>query len=174
MHITIDTNEPLTPKQKMGIAMLLDFPGTDAVQPTDAYAQQLNEGTDTSTKAAEPEKPKATRTRRTKAQIAADEAAAAAAKADAEPDLGTSANANDEGTQEHEAEEPTPASEDAESDAAQGATIEKMTEVASELVKKDRAAFKAILDKYGLPRASAVSPDKLPALIADIEAALGN
>lgn len=166
MQITIDTNEPLSPKQKVAIAALLDFPGTDE------WAQQLENGTDTSALAEA--KPKATRTRRTKAQIAADEAAA---KADAEVLPAEVAETeqkrreeNAEAEQETTRAEPTPETKANEAD--DKASIEKLVEVATKLASENRNALIEILGNHGVKRASQIPADERDAVIAEIGAEL--
>lgn len=124
----------------------------------DPFAAQLATGEDTSA-----EKPK--RTRRTAAQKAADEAAAKAAQATAPADEPTPDSENAESEQETTQAEPTPETDDK-------ASIEKLVEVATALATSDRSALVAILEAHGVKRASQVPAEDRAAVIAQIETAL--
>lgn len=129
-HFTIDTNN-ITDLDRAVLALL------SGEAPTLAAAQAATPTEATTPAAVEEEKPK--RTRRSPAQKKADdEAAAKAAEAEVQ-------------------DEPTPDSENAESD---GVTMEELTELATQLIRDDREAMVELLKGYGVRRASEVPEDK--------------
>lgn len=171
MHITIDTSN-ITDADRAILALVLDGANAHAAQQAAVIrehqerveAHEKAASTDdgqTATPAAEPEQPK--RKRRTKAEMEAARAAEAAAK-------------------EEPTDEPTPASEDAESDAAHeqetgldefaGVTVEQVTELATQLIQKDRPAMVELLKQFGARRVSEIPESDRGKFAAEIRSKL--
>lgn len=152
MHITIDTSN-ITDADRAILAQVLGLvDGATVVKAAAILNEPAGESTDdgqTATPAAEPEQPK--RKRRTKAK-------------------------------EEPADEPTPASEDAESDAAHeqetgldefaGVTVEQVTELATQLIQKDRPAMVELLKQFGARRVSEIPESDRGKFAAEIRSKL--
>lgn len=164
MHITIDTNHPTELDIKLLKLMLGDylFPESPkAPQTEDVEKAASTDDGETATPAAEPEQPK--RKRRTKAEMEAARAAEEAAKA--EP-----------------ADEPTADSENAESDAAEqdetpaatgdSISIAEVTELATQLIQKDRSAMVDLLKQFGARRVSEIPESDLGKFASEIRSKL--
>lgn len=160
MHITIDTSN-ITDADRAILAQVLGLASTVVAADTGGET-----ATHVVSPAADVEQEKPKRTRRTKAQIAADEEAAKATEQ--EQDEPVPAN------------EPTAASEDAESDAKQeptdasedAATIEQVTGLATLLIQKDRSAMVELLKQFGARRVSEIPESDLGKFASEIRSKL--
>jgi FAD/FMN-containing dehydrogenase len=143
--LTIDTNN-LTEHDRALMTFVLSGE-------TDPYAASLASTTQAAP-AATTEETKPKRTRRPKAQIEEESErmgrlAAEAAVEEAKP----------------ESQEPQP-------DTGDSVTIEEVTEIASELITKDRAAMVGLLKQYGARRVSEIPESDLGKFAAEIRAKL--
>jgi hypothetical protein len=194
VHITIDTNN-ITEQDRELLAKILGPVNFAAFKAT---AGESTDDGQTATPATAPEQPK--RGRRTKPEIAYDEALATyqgphkddgseyAALNQAylqlkakdpenervkafEQDIPAPAPASED------ADEPTPDSENAESDAtheqsADSITIEEVTELATQLIQKDRSAMVDLLKQFGARRVSEIPESDLGKFASEIRAKL--
>lgn len=155
MLITIDTHN-WTPEDRSLVAQALGLYETQTV-----------------TAAPEVEKP--VRKRRTKAEMAADAEAAKRAE-EAAQGLGAEDTAGmDDSTDESLAEEPTPDSENAESDEQAkyaDATITEVVELATQLIAKDKTKMRAVLDQFGLRKVSDIPEGRMGEMAVKIREAL--
>lgn len=159
MLITIDTNN-YTPGDRSLVAQALNL----------YEVQHITEPSPESAPAAAAETPKPVRKRRTKAEMAADEAAAKAAAEETAQGLGTDGNDNP-------AEEPTPDSENAESDEQAtyaDATITEVVELATQLINKDKTLMRGLLDEFGLRKVSDIPEDRMGEMAAKIRGKLAD
>lgn len=172
MHITIDTNN-VTPEDRSILAQVLGLYEVQHV--TKAVDGASTDDGQTATPAAEPEQPK--RARRTKLEIAFDTAKEAhdadptelAALVSAAEDL----KAKDPGNERlkdfnPDDYQPTPASEDADSDAdqespaaepettADSISMEELKDLATKLISTDRQAMVELLKQFSARRLSEI------------------
>jgi hypothetical protein len=195
MLITIDTNHPTELDLKILKVALADYLVPDAPKAPQPAGESTDDG-QTATPAAAPEQPK--RGRRTKPEIAYDEALATyqgphkddgseyaalnqayiqlKAK-DPENERVKSFEQDIPAPASEDAEEPTPDSENAESDAtheqsADSITIEQVTELATQLIQKDRSAMVDLLKQFGARRVSEIPESDLGKFASEIRAKL--
>jgi hypothetical protein len=189
VHITIDTSN-ITDADRAILALVLDGANAQAAQQAaviqdhqervEAYEQaKSTDDGQTATPATEPEQPK--RARRTKLEMAFD-AAKEAHEADPTELAALVSAAEDLKAKDPQNErlkdfnpddyQPTPASEDAESDAADeqetsgadefaSVTVAEVTELATTLIGKDRPAMVELLKQFGARRVSEIPESDL-------------
>lgn len=196
MHITIDTNN-ITDADRAVLALVLNGANAQAAEQAAVIRDhqervQTYENATRPQSADEPEPPK--RARRTKLEIAFD---AAKEAHDADPtELAALVTAAEELKAKDPKNErlkdfdpddyqPTPASEDAESDAVIGAkvtdeelaaeesiSIEQVTELATQLIQKDRPAMVELLKQFGARRVSEIPESDRGKFAAEIRSKL--